>query len=120
MPAWNDVEIDEQRETAGRPDPAFLLDQKFADDDLAEELGEEFLLSATSGEQAAQDVRNEDFLEEIGGPFVVTSARTEFGYGTDPSNPEDAEPEAFPTASSLDFPATPADSEGNESGGAIS
>jgi hypothetical protein len=112
--AWNEVEIDEQRETAGRPEPAFIPEPELAKDDLAEELGEEFVLTATSGEQAAEDIRNEDVPEELGGPFIETSARTEFGYGTDASNPEDAEPAAFPT-SSLEPSVNPldADSENN-------
>jgi hypothetical protein len=54
-----------------------------AADDLAEELGEEFVRSATSGEQAAQDIRDEEVPEESGGPFVETSGRSEFAYGTD-------------------------------------
>jgi hypothetical protein len=111
LPAWNEVEIDEQRENAGRPDPAFLPEEGYTDDDLAEELGEEFVLTATSGEQAAEDLRNQDVPEEVGGPFVETSGRTEFARGEDPSNPEDAEPAAFPTASSLDEPMTPEDEE---------
>ncbi len=68
-----------------------------ADDDLAEELGEEFVQSATSGEQAAQDIRDEEVPEESGGPFVETSGRSEFAYGTDASNPKDAERAPFPT-----------------------
>ena len=68
-----------------------------AHDDLAEELGEEFVQSATSGEQAAQDIRDEEVPEESGGPFVETSGRSEFAYGTDASNPKDAEPAPFPT-----------------------
>src|SRR5713101_8448100 len=98
LPAWDEVEIDEQRENAGRPEPGFLTKRAYADDDLAEEMGEEFVMTATSGEQAAEDLRNQDFPEELGGPFVVTSGRTEFAYGSDPSNPKDAEPAAFPTA----------------------
>ena len=97
LPAWNEIEIDEQRENAGRPEPAFLSDGAYAEDDLAEEMGEEFVMTATSGEQAAEDFRNQDVPEELGGPFVETSARTEFAYGADPSNPKDAEPAAFPT-----------------------
>ena len=96
LPAWNEIEIDEQRENAGRPEPAFLRDGAYAEDDLAEEMGEEFVMTATSGEQAAEDLRNQDVPEEVGGPFVETSARTEFAYGADPSNPQDAEPSAFP------------------------
>ena len=34
----------------------------------------------------------------MGGPFVETSGSTEFAYGSDPSNPQDAEPSAFPMA----------------------
>jgi hypothetical protein len=68
-----------------------------ADDDLAEELGEEFVQGATSGEQAAQDIRDEEVPEESGGPFVETSGRSEFAYGTDASNPKDAERAPFPT-----------------------
>ncbi len=68
-----------------------------ADDDLAEELGEEFVQSATSGEQAAQDIRDGEVPEESGGPFVETSGRSEFAYGTDASNPKEAEPAPFPT-----------------------
>src|SRR5215469_567671 len=98
LPAWNEIEIDEQRENAGRPETAFLSDGAYAEDDLAEELGEEFVMTATSGEQAAEDLRNQDVPEEVGGPFVETSARTEFAYGSDPSNPQDAERSAFPIA----------------------
>ena len=98
LPAWNEIEIDEQRESAGRQEPAFLSDGAFAEDDLAEELGEEFVMTATSGEQAAEDLRNQDVPEEVGGPFVETSGSTEFVYGSDPSNPQDAEPSAFPMA----------------------
>jgi hypothetical protein len=68
-----------------------------AGDDLAEELGEEFVKSATSGEQAAEDIRDEEVPEESGGPFVETSGRSEFAHGTDASNPKDAEPAPFPT-----------------------
>ncbi len=98
LPAWNEIEIDEERESAGRPETAFLSNGAYANDDLAEELGEEFVMTATSGEQAAEDLRNQDVPEELGGPFVETSARTEFAYGSDPSNPKDAEPSAFPMA----------------------
>jgi hypothetical protein len=67
-------------------------------DDLAEEMGEASVESATSGTQADEDIRDEDLPEEEGGPFVPSSARKEFARGIDASNPEDAEPEDFPTA----------------------
>jgi hypothetical protein len=65
-------------------------------DDLAEELGEEFVMTATSGEDEGEDVANQDVPEEIGGPFVVTDADTEFAEGTDASNPKGAKREPFP------------------------
>ncbi len=68
-------------------------------DDLAEELGEAFVTTATSGEQADEDIRDQEVPEERGGPFVITPAGREFGRGTDASNPEDAEPAALPTTS---------------------
>jgi hypothetical protein len=69
-------------------------------DPLAEDFGEEFVRTATSGQQAAQEVRNEQVTEERGGPLVETSTDTEFGSGTDPSNPADGDREAFPESSS--------------------
>ena len=68
-----------------------------AGDDLAEELGEESIEAATSGQHAAQENLNAEVPEETGGPFVETSAATEFACGPDASNPVDAEPAAFPT-----------------------
>jgi hypothetical protein len=66
-------------------------------DDLAEELGEQFLLSATSGEESAEDAFNASVVEEIGGPFIPSSMKKEAAEGTDESNPEDAQPEPFPS-----------------------
>jgi hypothetical protein len=87
---------------ASGPRAAFLPDPgngpARAPEDLAEELAEEFVESATSGgdpEEALQDPITPD---EVGGPFVPSSAREEFAKGTDPSNPKDAEPEPLPTA----------------------
>ncbi len=68
-----------------------------ADDDLAEELGEEAIEAATSGQQPAEENLNAEVPEETGGPFVETSAATEFARGTDASNPADAERAPFPT-----------------------
>jgi hypothetical protein len=65
-------------------------------DDLGEELGEAFVQSATSGAQAAEEFRDEETIDEKGGPFVETDGATEFAKGTDPSNPEDADREPFP------------------------
>jgi hypothetical protein len=67
-------------------------------DDLAQEVAEGFLASATSGEETGEDMANVEVPEEEGGPFIETSARDEFGFDPDPSNPEDAEAEPFPLA----------------------
>lgn len=93
-----------QRMTPQRMDDgtAFFPDPQggpaLATDDLAEQMAEEFLMSATGAEDAGQETRNEMMTEELGGPFVETSAEETFASGTDASNPADAEREAFPTA----------------------
>jgi len=67
-------------------------------DDLAEALAEEFVQAATTGEEVGEDVRDQLVDEEVGGPFVETTAGDEFASGTDPSNPEDATSEPLPRA----------------------
>jgi len=92
-----------ERDVDNEDEPSALSEsQEFipgvSEDSLAEELGEAAVESATSGDQAAENIRDEDVSEELGGPFVITPARREFARGTDPSNPPDAEPAPFPTA----------------------
>ena len=65
-------------------------------DDLAESLAEDFLQAATSGEDVAEESGDQVVPEELGGPFVETSASEEFATGTDESNPPDAETEPLP------------------------
>ena len=67
-----------------------------APDDLAELLAEDFVMGATSGNDADNDEHEEVVPEELGGPFVETAASDEFAGGTDESNPEDATPEPLP------------------------
>jgi hypothetical protein len=67
-------------------------------DDLAESLAEGYLRSATSGEDLTDEILDQVVPEEIGGPFVETSAADEFAGGTDGSNPEDADAEPLPRA----------------------
>lgn len=66
-------------------------------DDLAEELAEAFLKSATSGEHVGEDELDQEVPEESGGPFVIHSARYEFALGVDDSNPIDGSREALPS-----------------------
>jgi hypothetical protein len=65
-------------------------------DSLAEQLGEEVVGEATSGEYEAEDDFNQEVAEERGGPFVVTNAGQEFDYEPDASNPKGARREPFP------------------------
>ena len=106
-----------RRDGAGHIDPAYakdllaqsgksddgndraFLERPRTGDELAEELGENFVASATSGEEAEPERQDRVTEAERGGPFVGTSGKKEFAEGTDLSNPEDAEPEAFPTTS---------------------
>jgi hypothetical protein len=73
-------------------------------DDLAQELGEDFVGSATSGEDQGLALRDTVLDEESGGPFVTTPAKREFAEGFDASNPEDALREPFPSAQSQPDP----------------
>lgn len=83
-----------------------------APDDLAEELAEEFLTSATTGHEQGGSVYDQVVDEENGGPFVMSSKRKEFAHGFDESNIKGAEPEAFPTVGpTLDGPSPDAEEE---------
>jgi hypothetical protein len=64
-------------------------------DDLAESLAEEYLQGATQGTDAEEDL-DQVVPEEIGGPFIETSAAEEFAHDTDETNPLEAEAEPLP------------------------
>lgn len=64
-------------------------------DDLAEDLAEDYLQAATQGMEV-EEVHDQVVPEEIGGPFVETSAADEFAHDTDEANPEDASREPLP------------------------
>jgi hypothetical protein len=70
-------------------------------DDLSERLAEDYVAAATSGEEPNDD-NDETFPEEIGGPFVETSAAEELADGTDEANPSDATREPLPRAVAAD------------------
>ncbi len=90
--------------TSHRPDDgnAFLPDfgsgPARTKDDLAEELAEEFLASATSGEGQGMQAHEAEVAEELGGPFITTSSKTELVDDVDASNPHGALREPFPVA----------------------
>jgi hypothetical protein len=77
-------------------DDAFIGRSGRSSDGLAEEMGEAWVESATSGEDANEAAFNQDVPEDEGGPFVTTTAGQEFAEGTDASNPETSEREPFP------------------------
>ncbi len=70
---------------------------------LAEELGEAFIESAVSGEEAEVERHERVIAEEQGGPFVPSSAAEEFASGTDASNIAGALREPFPKTSKADI-----------------
>ena len=74
---------------------AFLARNR-AQEELAEELGEEGVIAMTSGQDQFRDNADRDNADEQGGPFVETSPNSEFAAGTDASNPADAEREPLP------------------------
>ena len=69
---------------------------------LAEEMGEAFLQSATSGEESEAERRDRILPEESGGPFVRTRASQEFAYDVDESNIAEATREPLPKTSLAD------------------
>jgi hypothetical protein len=77
-------------------EPRGFISRARSKDDLVEELGEEFVGTATSGEYEGQDAQNLYVTEERGGPFVETTANQEFARGTDASNPKGSTREPFP------------------------
>ena len=64
-------------------------------DDLAENLAEDYVQAATQGMEVEEDL-DQIVPEEIGGPFVETTAAEEFAQGIDEANPEDAAREPLP------------------------
>lgn len=69
--------------------------------ETGDELAEEFAESAVKAMTGEPDPLGDDLAavveEEQGGPFVETSAQTEFASGTDESNIAEATREPFPT-----------------------
>ncbi|MGZ3453583.1 MAG: hypothetical protein ACXWUG_30595 [Polyangiales bacterium] len=84
-----------------RPDSAdaFLRDgARRSRDDLASGLAEDFLASATSGEEQGEISAQAIVDEEEGGPFIPSTGKKEFARDIDASNPRGARKAAFPTA----------------------
>ncbi|WP_437670705.1 hypothetical protein [Sorangium sp. So ce131] len=74
-------------------------------DEFAEQIAEQYLASATSGKgDLTEDYEDELDPEEIGGPFIITTAEQEIAYSRDSMNPEDAEVEPFPLVTRSPLP----------------
>jgi hypothetical protein len=89
---------DLRRKSGKAPDDGVaFLGGPHAKDDLAESLGEQFVETATTGEDEGEEFLAQEVPEEVGGPFVPSTAGLEFADGPDPSNPPGAKREPFPT-----------------------
>jgi hypothetical protein len=86
------------RQSATSKDAASFVKGAQSRDPLAEELGEDFVKAALSGDDVARGTLDQVVDEENGGPFVETKSKTEFARGTDASNPRSAFREPFPTS----------------------
>lgn len=86
---------------APEPERRHELSEKTRDgvDAMGTELAQAWVENATGADDAFREHRDEQTVEELGGPFIITRGETEFASGTDASNPIDAEREAFPTVS---------------------
>src|SRR2546430_1401726 len=67
-----------------------------APEDLSDDLAEQFVEAATTGQDADEQQLDSTVPEEIGGPFVETTAAEEIAFNEDPMNPPDAEREPLP------------------------
>lgn len=95
-PAKHDVDPDQRAFLAGK--------NGLKHEELADELGESFVESATSGEPVEPERHDRITDQDRGGPFVASTARKEFARDVDAANPEDAEAEPFPTANRVGDP----------------
>lgn len=85
-------------EKSGRhsDDDRAFVGKRHSSDDLAESLAEDAVSAMTTGEDAPTGTSDSEVPEDVGGPFVETTAGEEFAEGTDASNPRGAKREPFP------------------------
>lgn len=84
-------------------DTKAFLDRGRTPEELAEDLGESFVETVTSGEDAEGERHERVIAEEAGGPFVPSTASEEFAGGTDESNIPEATREALPRTSKAEI-----------------
>lgn len=76
---------------------AFVDDTQAQSDPGALELAYEYVESATAAQSEGQEMLDLQLTEEEGGPFVETSAQTEFAVDSEAPNIDGATREPFPT-----------------------
>jgi hypothetical protein len=79
-------------------------DHVAAGEELEERLAEDFVASVTSGADVSFSSPDRIGWEELGGPFLVTSAQVEFGATVNEADPPDGERSALPTAGATTLP----------------
>jgi|SoiMethySBSTD1v2_1073268.scaffolds.fasta_scaffold827903_2 hypothetical protein len=77
-------------------DPNAFINTPNTRDEFAEAFGEGAVLAMTSGAEVDQQLFDQIVIEEWGGPFILTPARTEFASGPDADDIPKAELSAFP------------------------
>lgn len=79
-------------------DRAFLRKSRSLRAPLADELGREAVMTMTSAEDQSDQLQDLplELGQEVGGPFVPTTAGQEFARGSDRSNPRGGTREPFP------------------------
>ncbi len=102
-PAYARDLLEKARETKNgdADEPAFLA-HAHSSEELAEELGESFVATVTSGEEQGLERHDRITPDESGGPFVPSTAAQEFAEGTDASNIAEATREPLPRTSKAD------------------
>lgn len=86
------------RKKTSKPPPdddRAFMDDSSDEDPLGEELGEAFVRHATSGDDEIEAL-DQPVPEEIGGPWVTTTAEEEFADDYDDSNLPSSTREPFP------------------------
>jgi hypothetical protein len=79
------------------PERMAFVDGTLNSDPGATEFALEFVESATAAQSEGQEMLDREMPEEEGGPFVETSAATEFAMDSEAPNIEGATREPFPT-----------------------
>lgn len=75
------------------PDGGPIADEGSVDSEMLEG----YLTSATTGEDAGEDIRDRSIPEDFGGPFVPSTEGVEMADDIDESNPIETEPEGTPS-----------------------